>query len=111
MLRSPSSTHAHARASPRKGSAVSRVGHKAVKHQAATTIQRAWRAHIARLTAKCERRRHELAIEFVNLEKTYASNLAYMRINYEEPLREKVCNAPCNTGRMLRLPLARHAHD
>lgn len=69
---------------------ISNSGAKAQRHQAATLIQRAWRAHAARQTAKCERKRRQLATEFVDLEKTYASNLAYMRINYEEPLREKV---------------------
>eukprot|EP00123_Amoebidium_parasiticum_P020856 comp5766_c0_seq1/m.1621 comp5766_c0_seq1/g.1621 ORF comp5766_c0_seq1/g.1621 comp5766_c0_seq1/m.1621 type:complete len:718 (-) comp5766_c0_seq1:35-2188(-) len=55
---------------------------------AAVIIQTAWRKFKAKRYAKSIRKRHALAMEMRDNEKLYVSNIAYISVLYEQPLRD-----------------------
>jgi hypothetical protein len=57
---------------------------------AAITIQKAWRLYCKTRDAKKLGKRHLLVQEIANLERLYVSNIAYICVLYEQPMREKV---------------------
>lgn len=63
---------------------------RSIQSEAACKIQRAWRKHKCRQVLKRLRKRWHVALEFANLERLYVSNIAYVCVLYEQPLRQKV---------------------
>lgn len=60
------------------------------ERSAAVKIQKAWRCYCTRRDAKSFQKRALLMQEIANLERTYVSNIAYICVLYEQPMREKV---------------------
>jgi hypothetical protein len=64
---------------------------RSAEQRAAVTIQKAWRQYRTKLDETRLKKRAILMQEIANLERTYVSNIAYICVLYEQPMREKVC--------------------